>query len=89
MQAQQLQSRPDEYRAFVVEATAQARMATQGVQVIAGLTTTHARPSQMFDAWSSVRDVVDGYYLSIRDDRDVGTAIAFLRLLPASVDAKQ
>jgi hypothetical protein len=87
VQAQQLQSRPDEYHAFVVEATAQSRAANQAVQVIAGLTTAHASPSQMFDAWSSVRDVVDGYYLSIRDDRDVGTAIAFLRLLPAPLVA--
>ena len=82
VQAQQLQSRPDEYRAFVIEAAAQARDANQEVQVIAGLTTVHASPNQMFEAWSSVRDVVDGYYLSIRDGQEVETALDFLRLLP-------
>ena len=87
VQAQQLQGQPDEYRAFVVQATTQARAANQGVEVIAGLTTTHASPAQMVDAWSSVRDVVDGYYLSIRGDQGVGTALDFLRLLPSAVVA--
>jgi hypothetical protein len=87
VQAQQLQSRPDEYRAFVVQATAQARSAHEGVKVIAGLTTAHASPSQMFEAWQAARDVVDGYYLSIRDDREVATALDFLRLLPRKVVA--
>lgn len=82
VQAQQLQGQPEEYRRFVGEATGQARAANEEVKVIAGLTTFRATPEQMFQAWSAVRDVVDGYYLSIRDDREVGTALDFLRLLP-------
>jgi hypothetical protein len=81
VQAQQLQGQPDAYRAFVVEATAQARAADPAVRVIAGLTTADASPSQMFEAWSSVRDVVDGYYVSIRD-QELGTGLDFLRLVP-------
>ena len=47
IQAQQLQGDPDAYRAFVVEATAQARAAEPSVRVIAGLTTANATSSQM------------------------------------------
>jgi hypothetical protein len=84
VQAQQLQHRPHDYRAFVAEATAQARAARDDVKVIVGLTTVNASAGQLRDAWESVRDIVDGYYLSIRDRNDVTTAIDFLGRLPVA-----
>ena len=35
------------------------------------------------DAWDSVRDLVDGYYLSIKNNAQVDKAVSFLRQLPA------
>jgi len=82
-QAQQLQSEPAAYRSFVARTAAQARAANPSIRVIAGLTTGHGfRASQMFAAWSSVRDLVDGYYLSIGGNDRLGVALQFLRMLP-------
>lgn len=82
VQAQQLQHQPGDYRAFVAEAASQARAARDDVKVIAGLTTANASAERLLEAWESIRDVVDGYYLSIRDRNDVVTALDFLRRLP-------
>ena len=85
IQAQGLETQPEDYRAFVPAAATQARDANPDVKVIAGLTTgQHASAAQMYEAWNTVRDLVDGYYLSINDSR-VPTALAFVRLLPTSV----
>jgi hypothetical protein len=83
IQAQQLETDPAAYRAFVVEAAAQARAANPGVQVIVGLTTgLSSTAEQMFRAWDSVRDLVDGYYLAIIGNERVPVALRFLRMLP-------
>jgi hypothetical protein len=82
-QAQQLQGDPAAYRSFVVRTAEQARGANPRVRVIAGITTGRGfTPAQMFDAWSAVRDVVDGYYLSIAGNERLGVALRFLRMLP-------
>ncbi len=82
-QAQHLQSDPAAYRSFVARTAAQAHAANPHVRVIAGLTTGHGfRASQMFAAWNSVRDLVDGYYLSIGGDDRLDVALEFLRMLP-------
>jgi hypothetical protein len=82
-QAQHLESDPAAYRSFVARTAAQARAANPGVRVIAGLTTGHRYTApQMFAAWSSVRDLVDGYYLSIGGNERLGVALRFLRMLP-------
>jgi len=82
IQAQSLETRPDVYRRFVLAATSQARAANPDVKVIAGLTTgTETSAAQMYAAWDSVRDIVDGYYLSINSEERVPVALAFLRML--------
>jgi hypothetical protein len=81
-QAQDLQTSPDEYRAFVEATAAQARAANPEVKVIAGLSASNdVTPAQLFAAWDSVRDLVDGYYLAIQDNAHAPVAIAFLRLV--------
>jgi hypothetical protein len=83
VQAQGLQGDPAAYRAFVLAAATQARAANPSVQVVAGLTTGQvATAEQMYAAWDSVRDIVDGYYLSIGGNDRVPTALRFLRMLP-------
>lgn len=81
-QAQELQTVPDDYRAFVEASAAQARAANPDVRVIAGLSASNdVTPAQLFAAWASVRDLVDGYYLSIQDNAHAPIALAFLRLV--------
>jgi hypothetical protein len=83
IQAQQLETDPAAYRAFVVDAAAQARIINPRVQVIAGITTGRSvTAEQMFRAWDSARDVVDGYYLAIIGNDRVTTGLQFLRMLP-------
>jgi hypothetical protein len=83
IQAQQLEADPVAYRAFVVAAAAQARTANPHVKVIAGITTGRTSTAEeMFRAWDSVRDVVDGYYLAIIGNDRVPTGLQFLRMLP-------
>jgi hypothetical protein len=73
------------YRSFVERAASQARAANPHVMVIAGLSTGVAfSAKQMYASWNSVRDLVDGYYLSITGNDRVPTALAFLRMLPLS-----
>jgi predicted component of type VI protein secretion system len=84
VQAQSLQTQPDDYRAFVLEAAAHARLANPNVKVIAGLTTgPETSADQMYAAWDAVRDLVDGYYLSISSEERVPIALAFLRMIRA------
>jgi hypothetical protein len=83
IQAQGLERDPSDYRAFVLEAAGQARAANPHVRVIAGLSSMPGvRVADLYDAWRSVTDVVDGYYLAITDRDRVDEAIAFLRRLP-------
>jgi hypothetical protein len=83
VQAQQLEGDPAAYRSFVERAASQARAANPHVLVIAGLSTGVAfSAKQMFAAWDSVRDLVDGYYLSITGNDRVPIALVFLRMLP-------
>jgi hypothetical protein len=67
-QAQKLQRDPAAYRDFV-EATARlARDVRRDVQFLSGLSTHPGYPvtaKMLRDAWASVRDVVDGHYLSL------------------------
>jgi hypothetical protein len=83
IQAQGLERDPSEYRAFVLEAARQARTINPHVEVIAGLSAMRGvTVADLYDAWRSVTDVVDGYYLAITDRDRVDEAIAFLRRLP-------
>jgi hypothetical protein len=83
VQAQGLQGDPAAYRAFVIAAATQAREANPSVRVISGLTTGEvATAEQMYAAWDSVRDVVDGFYLSIGGNDRLPTALRFVRMLP-------
>jgi hypothetical protein len=67
-QAQKLQRDPAAYRDFV-EATARlARDVRRDVQFLSGLSTHPGYPvtaKMLKDTWASVRDVVDGHYLSL------------------------
>jgi hypothetical protein len=67
-QPQKMQRDPPAYRAFV-EATARlARGVKPDVQVMSGLSTHPGYPAtteMLRGAWASVRDVVDGHYLSL------------------------
>ena len=84
-QAQTLQRDPDRYRAFVEETVRLARAAEPGVQVLSGLSTHPGYPAtvaMMRDAWASVRDLVDGHYLSLARLRLTEVAAAFLEGIP-------
>jgi hypothetical protein len=81
-QPQKMQRDPPAYRAFV-EATARlARDVKPDVQVMSGLSTHPGYPATteiLRAAWASVRDVVDGHYLSLgRHLRHPDVAAAFL-----------
>ena len=87
VQAQQIEGNTAAYRSFVEHAAQQARAANPDVQVVAGLTTGSAfTAAQMFAAWDSVRNLVDGYYLSMPGDERSATALAFLHMLPFPPD---
>lgn len=80
-QAQGLQNEPSAYRAFVGETALLARSVNANVRVLSGLSTHPGYPAnvEMLDAaWNSVRDVVDGHYLSLAKRRLVGVAATFL-----------
>jgi hypothetical protein len=89
VQAQRHQRDPALYRELVSEATAQARSANPDVLVLSGLSTHpgyEATPTMLYTAWESVRDVVDGHYLSLARLRHPEAAAAFLRLVARSGD---
>ena len=84
VQAQRLQQDLVSYREFVSAAASQARAAKSDVLVISGLSTHpgyEATPQMLFDAWQSVRDIVDGHYLSLARLRHPATAAGFLRMV--------
>jgi hypothetical protein len=80
-QAQTLQGDPDRYRAFVAETVGLARATKRDIQVLSGLSTHPGYPAtvaMLRNAWVSVRDVVDGHYLSLARLRLPEVATAFL-----------
>ena len=80
-QAQRLQNEPEVYRAFVLETALLARSVNENVRVLSGLSTHPGYPANaemLVAAWSSVRDVVDGHYLSLAKRRLVAVAASFL-----------
>jgi hypothetical protein len=80
-QAQRLQSEPAAYRAFVRQTADVARGVNAKVRVLSGLSTHPgypATPAMLAAAWTSVRDVVDGHYLSLAKLRLVEVALSFL-----------
>ena len=82
IQAQRFQSDPETYREIVSQAAEQARAANPDVLVLSGLSTHpgyRATWNMLFDAWASVRDVVDGHYLSLARLRHPQVAARFLR----------
>jgi hypothetical protein len=83
-QAQALERDPGAYRDFVARTAAQARSANPDVVVLSGLSTAPgyvATPHMLYAAWDSVKDVVDGHYLSLVRVEYPETAAAFLRLI--------
>ena len=80
-QAQTLQGDPDRYRALVAETVRIARATKGDIQVLSGLSTHPGYPAtvaMLRNAWMSVRDVVDGHYLSLARLRLPEVATAFL-----------
>jgi hypothetical protein len=83
-QAQRLQNRPDEYRRVVAATAERAREANHDVWVLSGLATQPGHPATpeiLLEAWASVRDVVDGHYLSLSNMKRVEVMARFLRLV--------
>jgi hypothetical protein len=81
-QAQKMQRDPKAYHAFVADTARVARSVNPRVEVLSGLSTHPgypATPEMLAEAWRSVRDVVDGHYLSLAKLRLVEVAAAFLR----------
>jgi hypothetical protein len=88
-QAQTLQRDPAAYCAFVADSARLARDVRPDVQVLSGLSTYPGYPAtteMLTDAWASVRDVVNGHYLSLARLRLVDVAASFLSATVA--DAK-
>jgi hypothetical protein len=80
-QAQTLQDNPDRYRALVAQTARIARATKRDIQVLSGLSTHPGYPAtvaMLRNAWMSVRDVVDGHYLSLARLRLPEVATAFL-----------
>jgi hypothetical protein len=81
VQVQALEREPGGYAAATSSAAAQARDANPDVTVLAHLTTAIA-PDELilYEAWSRVRDAVDGVYLGMPDAERPEVAAAFLSL---------
>ncbi|MGH7723500.1 MAG: hypothetical protein ACRENL_11855 [Candidatus Dormibacteria bacterium] len=69
IQAQRYEADTAQYRAFVVQAAAQARAANPGVTVLAGLSTgpggKPVNAGDLYSAYQATRDSVQGYWLNI------------------------
>jgi hypothetical protein len=81
-QAQRLQTDPDAYRALVEATAVRARVANPHVWVLSGLGTSpgsRAPPEILLAAWDSVRDIVEGHYISLSKSRYPEVMTAFLR----------
>lgn len=83
-QAQKFQRDPASYRSFVLDTAKRARHVNPNVRVLSGLSTHPGYPAtteMLLEAWESVRDVVDGHYLSLARLRLPGVACAFLSVI--------
>ena len=82
VQPQKMQRDPPAYRAFVEAAARLVRDVDSDVQVMSGLSTHPGYPAtteMLRSGWASVRDIVDGHYLSLgRHRRLPEVAAAFL-----------
>jgi hypothetical protein len=81
-QAQRLQDRPEAYRSFVAATAELARSVNPDVVLLSGLSTSPgvvATPDMLFEAFDSVRDVVNGHYVSLSKGRRPEVMAAFLR----------
>jgi hypothetical protein len=66
IQAQRIEQATSEYASFVASAAAQARKANPHVVVLAGLRSVRSiTPGELSAAYSSVKSVVNGYWLNI------------------------
>lgn len=87
IQSQVLEADPSAFRAFVQAAADQAVLANPRILVMGGLSTTAvtgATAQMLFNAWSSVRGVVAGHYMTI-DSASVNTlAVPFFRMVKAA-----
>lgn len=86
-QAQTLQRDPAAYRGLVHATARVAHEVNHGVEVISGLSTHPGYPAtveMLMDAWRSVRDVVDGHYLSLARGRLTEVAARFLSACAAA-----
>jgi hypothetical protein len=82
IQAQGVEGSPEAYRRSVEAGTRQIRAANPDCAVIAGLSIRPGEDAEtVFAAWSAVRDVVDGYYLSIAGNEHVPEARRFLAMV--------
>jgi len=82
IQAQRFQRDPAKYREVVSQAAEQARAGNPDVVVLSGLSTHpgyRATSDMLLNAWESVRDIVDGHYLSLARLRHPQAAARFLR----------
>jgi hypothetical protein len=85
-QAQKMQRDPEAYRAFVGDTVRLARRVNADVEVLSGLSTHPgyaATVDMLTDALESVRDIVDGHYLSLAKLRRVDVATKFLSQVEA------
>lgn len=81
IQSQRLERDEYPFTRFVARAMKQARAANPSVVVLAGLSTSPgyvATNHEMISAWSGIRKLVDGGYLTI-NATDMPTAVAFFR----------
>lgn len=84
IQAQFLESDPARYTRVVRIATQQARAVNPDIVVVSHLSTTFApNATVLFSAWSAVRGIVDGHYLSVPDASRADIALGFLRMVNA------
>jgi hypothetical protein len=80
-QAQRSQRDPGAYRSFVAATVEQAREVNDDVVALSGLSTSpgyRATPRMLLEAWESVRDVVDGHYISLSKGRFPDVMTEFL-----------
>lgn len=89
VQAQFLENDVGVYRTFVTRAAVQALTENADVRVLAGLSTNFTSdPMVLFDAWASVRDVVDGHYMAVPKGVRPQVATSFLELVAERLDAE-
>jgi len=85
VQAQYLEADPVRYADVVGRATEQARDANPSTLVISGLSTRFAPTARtLVDAWTAVRDMVDGHYMAVPEGIRPEVATDFLQQIGAS-----